>query len=262
MEQYIKEYIRDFFKNLKKYWVLGIVFVLISVVFVVVSSMMEMKANSDVQQGVQPVVVEETKQLVGIHSMSMIEWKFEEKENSELYEVELELAKENLKIIVEVVGTGDFRNEINKMLESRGCDVLNSEDVVYFTAKSYNVIDVKIFGYDSEKLEIAEELIRTEINKLATELYDIDSIKCISNPILLNAQVVDDVYYVESTVYEKNVKSEEQTQIQQTTQTEQNILLYIMSLRNIVVVLSSVALYMVIVLLITIARDEKYTDKE
>lgn len=264
MEQYIKEIARNFLGNLKKYWILGIICVLIATVFVVVTTFKEL-ANKEVNE--EEVVTIDEPKLVGVRSMLKLEWSFEKEEITSAYETQVNNAKESADVLSKMVNAGSFQNIINLELQNSDLEILNSDDFISVNDLSYNVVSIAVIGYDVEKIKLVEEVVREYLKTTASDIYDIDSVICISEPCPMEVEMVDGLYNFKQVINESSknnmnqVENENQeNDIKQIENVDEDMLSSLLKLPNIVIVFSSILLYAVIVFLITITNEKAFRE--
>lgn len=247
MNQYIKILLNRFLKNLKHNWLLGIICVVASLVFVLVSFF----AGEDIEMEES---VKDT--LVGVHSIHQLEWQFETKEYSDgngmMFQTEVTNAKESLQFLVTMSSSGNFWNTVGQKLQDAGFEGLKEDD--YFSVKgtSYNIFEIIVCGYDTKQVEATEQIIRAELENVMKKFYDVTAMTVVSEPVILHASIEDGNYVLSHDIYQENVDDNE-------IEVKNND---IFSFSNIVIVLSSLALWGVIVLLLTIADNKVYTAKD
>ena len=234
---------KQYIKNLKHYWFIGVLCLVVSLAFVFVTSWIK----EDVE--LEGFVVETP---VGLQSVHQLVWGFEEenyiKEDGAVYQAEIEKAKEALQVIVDISKSGNFWNCIDKKLLEAGETALGESDYFIVTAKSYNVLDVQVFGMDAERVETLELLVRMELLSLCEENYHVTKRQVLSEPVVLEAQRVGGGYVLTKALYQ----DDKEVEMGDFVKEKKNVFTF----SNVVIVLSSLVLWAVIVLLLTIAQKE------
>lgn len=268
MEQYIIKILKQIWRNFKKFWWIGLICVILAVAFIVVTVLKDEAEANNVENVGQVESVpqsEEGRKLVGTQSMLKYDWGFLDIENSDIYEARIAEVRENLVVINNIVYTADFRDKINESLIQKEMEILTSEDVYIIGIISYDVMQINVYGYDAERVIVIDEIVRNEVERISREIYVLDDMRCIVDPIVVEAINTDGTYSLTHNVYEKDdatVSVENETNdaiIEQTESVEKDYQLF--NLKNIVILLSAFVLYFVIIVLITISNENMYDQK-
>lgn len=242
MEKKIRDILKNYLIRLKSLWWLGGIFVLVAIIFVVLTTIIDVNAEKNEIEDNKP-------EQVGVYSMIKLEWPFEEETKTEAYEAQINNARECGSVLCGIVYGGEFRAILDQKLKEENRKSLSVEDDFSIYLASYNVIAVKVFGKDVERVQFIEEQIKNYIEGLANEIYGIDSVKRIMNPYPMKVEMVDGNYIFKELIDDK-------PDVSPSIYEDKNIIESLLSMSNIIIVLSSFVLYAVIVLLISIANEE------
>lgn len=243
--QYIKEVKKKYFKYMRLYWWLGVICIMLAVGFIGIHTIKNIKDISKVEN-----TLEEPNKKYGVHSMLKLKWQFELEKDSLTYEVEINNAKEYLQVLINLVNAGQVKEEINNYLVGKNYEKLGEDDEIVIWSSSYNIFDIVVFGNDNlQRTKEIEAYVRSELEKLAKEIYNVDFVECISEPSVMEATKTDAGYSLTNRLYE----IEEKENNGETTYVDEksDFVEQLISTENLLIVLSSIVLYMVLILLIT-----------
>lgn len=245
MNQDIKSLVIRFVNNLKKSWMLGTICVIAAVAFVVVTTFLVSDDAGD--------EVAQSTSLIGVQSVVKINWGFEsedsEQSNGAVYEAKVVAAKEDLAVITTLFDSGNVWNTINDRLKEQEQIEITDEDYV-LKANGYNTIQIKVVGYDAEAVQVIEKIVRDELETLVKNYYDVDAVDVISTPVVLEAETIGEEYILSNNKYE--IEADTNNLLVEDGEKK------LFSFPNIIIILSSVVLWIVIVALNTIADKKIY----
>ena len=242
MEQYIKDILGEFLKTLKKLWILGVVVVFAAVLFVVVTTMG--KANGGSHQSIL------WNGLLGVESFHKLSWEFEDEALSEEYGVVIEDAKERIEAVNAIVQSSGFKKKLNDQLAQLGLEALSADDRYKVKVETYDVMAIRVIGTDAEKAVAIEKFLISYVVDFMTNTYDVSKVECIVESCLAEVSLEGGEYVFGTAI----VEQENEIIVDEITPD-------FITLSNLVIVLSAVALYAVVVFLIAITNyNEKKSD--
>ena len=246
MSHYIKGLVIRFLKNLKKTWFLGVILLLCAIAFVILTS----KDTGEDLIGGEPSTT------IGVQTVAKLEWNFDD-EVGAAYEAKAQNAIDSLNTLYRYVSTGNFYNAVSSRLEAAGLDAMTGADYFSVAIASYNIVETVVVGTDADRVEAVEKAIREEMERFMTDGYQIRSWNVISEPVMLVAVPGGAGYVLTNQLYVETPELEENNDA--VVEGTENSLL---TLSNIVIVISSVMLWCAIVVLLTIADGRIYSVDE
>lgn len=260
----IRGLIKVFITYLKKTWILGVVCVAFAIVFILTNTFQEKR---------EPIVSDEVSvanvDMLGTQSILKLSWAFEENASGEesVNDTRISNAKDDLAVIQMVANSGSFKISVDMLLKENDMDIVQASEAYTISIASYNTIIITVFGNDADRVGIIEQIIRERLNGLIIEKYEVVETEIISEPVVLVAQELDGVKVLTSELYEistEEMSAEEKTVAEEdkasndVSQSEQQTVT-LFSLKNIIVLASSIALWLCICLILTIADNRIYS---